>query len=152
MDKFLPGKNIFVGVPQGSDLGPILFLVYINDLPDGIKWKSKSFADGTSLFSKNKNKNCSTVELNNDLKIISKWDFQWNKQAVKILFSKIHEKDNYQPLNFNGNNLQTAISQKHLGLVLDSKLDFNEHKNTKNNRHHEETSSISITGNFTNNL
>ena len=131
MDKFLPGKNILAGVPQGSDLGSIFFLVYINDLPDGIKWKSKRFADGTSLFSKTKNKNCSTVELNNDLKIISKWAFQWNKQAVKILFSKIHEKDNYPPLSFNGNNLQTAISQKHLGLVLDSKLDFNEHKNKK---------------------
>ena len=50
-----------------------------------------------------------------------------NKQAVEILFSKKHEKDNYQPMNFNGDNVQTAISQKHLGLVLDSKLDFNEH-------------------------
>ena len=48
-----------------------------------------------------------------------------NKQAVEILFSKKHEK--YPPLNFNGNNVQTAISQKHLCLVLDSKLDFNEH-------------------------
>ena len=50
-----------------------------------------------------------------------------NKQAAEILFSKKHEKDNYQPLNFNDDNVQTAISQKHLGLVLDSKLDFNEH-------------------------
>ena len=99
MDTFLPGKNILAGVPQGSDLGPILFLVYINDLPDEIKWKSKRFADGTSLFSKTKNKNCSIVELNNDLKIISKWAFQWNKQAVKILFSKIQEKDHYPPLS-----------------------------------------------------
>ena len=50
-----------------------------------------------------------------------------NKQAVEILFSKKqHEKDNYPPLNSNGDNIQTAISQKHLGLVLDSKLDFNE--------------------------
>ena len=125
MDKFLPGKNILAGVPQGSDLGSIFFLVYINDLPDGIKWKSKRFADGTSLFSKTKNKNCSTVELDNDLKIISKWAFQWNKQAVKILFSKIQEKDHYLPLNCSGNNLQTAISRKDLGLALDSKLDFN---------------------------
>ena len=58
-----------------------------------------------------------------------------NKQAVEILFSKKqHEKDNYPPLNFNGDNVQTAISQKHLGLVLDSKLDFNEHINNKINK------------------
>ena len=58
-----------------------------------------------------------------------------NKQAVEILFSKKqHEKDNYPPLNSNGDNVQTAISQKHLGLVLDSKLDFNEHIINKINK------------------
>ena len=135
-------KNILAGVPQGSVLGPILFLIYINDLPDGIKSICKIFADDTSLFSKVKDKNCSTVELNNDLKIISNWAFQWkmlfnpdpNKQAVEILFSKKHENDNYPRLNFNGNNVQTAISQKHLGLVLDFKLDFNEHISNKINK------------------
>ena len=136
-------KNILAGGPQGSVLGPILFLIYINDLPDGIKSICKIFADDTSLFSKVKDKNCSTVELNNDLKIISNWAFQWkmlfnpdpNKQAVEILFSKKqHEKDNYPPLNSNGDNVQTAISQKHLGLVLDSKLDFNEHVSNKTNK------------------
>ena len=112
-------KNILAGVPQGSVLGPILFLIYINDLPDGIKSICKILADDTSLFSKVKGKNCSTVEFNSDLKIISNWAFQWkmlfnpdpNKQAVEILFSKKqHEKDNYPPLNFNGDNVQTAIS------------------------------------------
>ena len=136
-------KNILAGFPQGSVSGPILFLTYINDLPDGIKSICKIFADDTALFSKVKDKNCSTVELSNDLKIISNWGFQWkmlfnpdpNKQAVEILFSKKqHEKDNYPPLNSNGDNVQTAISQKHLGLVLDSKLDFNEHVSNKTNK------------------
>ena len=57
-----------------------------------------------------------------------------NKQAVEIIFSKKHEKNNCPPLNFNGINVQTAISQKHLGLVLDSKLDFNEHISNKINK------------------
>ena len=69
-------KNILSSVPKGSVLGPILFLIYINDLPNGIKSICKIFADDTSLFSKVKDKNCSTIELNNDLKIISNWAIQ----------------------------------------------------------------------------
>ena len=115
-------KKILAGVPQGSVLGTILFLIYINDLPDGIKSICKIFADDTSLFSNVKDKNCSTVELKNDPKILSNGAIQWkmlfnpdpNKQAVEILFSKKHEKDSYPPLNFNGNNVQIGISQKHL--------------------------------------
>ena len=159
-------KNILAGVPQGSVLGPILFLIYINDLPDGIKSICKIFADDTSLFSKVKDKNCSTVELNNDLKIISNWAFQWkmlfnpdpNKQAVEILFSKKqHEKDNYPPQNFSGDKVQTAISQKHLGLVLDFKLDFNEYISNKINKCNKiinimKEPPISTTENVTNNL
>ena len=66
-------KNILAGIPQDSVLGSILFLIYMNDLPDGIKSICKILADDTSLFSKVKDKNCSTVELNNDLKILSTW-------------------------------------------------------------------------------
>ena len=58
-----------------------------------------------------------------------------NKQAVEILFSKKqHQKDNYLSLNFNGDKVQAAVSQKHLGLVLDSKLDFIEHISNKINK------------------
>ena len=62
-------KNILADIPQCFVLGPILFLIYINDLPDEIKLICKIFADDTSLFSKVKDKSCSAVELNNDLKI-----------------------------------------------------------------------------------
>ena len=56
------------------------------------------------------------------------------KQTIEVCFSHKREKAVYPPLQFNNNNVQSANSQKHLGLVLDSKLDFNEHVNNKINK------------------
>ena len=147
MDKFFL-LNILADVTQGTLLGAILFLVYIYDLLDGLHiWQftymiylkpiCKIFADDTSLFSKVNDKCCSAVVRNNDQKIISNWAIQWkilfnpdpDKQVSETLFSKKkkREKRNYPPLTLNGDNVKTSISQKHLGLVLDSKLNFNEH-------------------------
>ena len=58
-----------IGVPQEFILGPLLFLVYINDLPDGSS-NAKLFADNTSLFSVVYDTNTSTIELNSDLKLL----------------------------------------------------------------------------------
>ena len=135
-------KNILARVPQGSVLGPLLFLIYINDLPNGIESICKIFADDTSLFSEVKGATVSHTQINNDLNKISKWAFQWkmlfspdpSKQAIEICFS--HKRDNvgYPPLVFNDNKGQLANSLKYLGLILDSKLDFNEHIDNKINK------------------
>ena len=50
-----------------------------------------------------------------------------NKQAIEVCFSNKRDKGNYPPLHFNSTNVQVADSQKHLGLILDFKLNFNEH-------------------------
>ena len=75
-------------------LEPLLFLIYINDLPNGIESICKIFADDTLLFSKVKDATFSDTQLNNDLNKISKWAFQWkmlfnpdpSKQAIEICF------------------------------------------------------------------
>ena len=70
-------RPVLAGVPQGSILGPLLFLVYINDLPDELKSNAKLFADDTSLFTIDKDKNESANILNDDLQLISNWACKW---------------------------------------------------------------------------
>ena len=84
------------GIPQGSVLGPLLFLIYIDDLENNIKSNVKFFGDDTMLFSIVKDPTTSADELNHDLQNITEWARQWklefnpdpNKQATELLFSQ----------------------------------------------------------------
>ena len=88
--KLLVQRVVHNGVPQGSVLGPLLFLVYIIDLEKGIKSSIKVFADDTSLFSILRDFITSADGLNHDLGIISHWAFQWkmsfNPDPTKLYF------------------------------------------------------------------
>ena len=79
-EKKSEGKRIYSGVPQGSVLGLLLFLVYINILLDGITSIYKIFADDTSVFWKVLDLNKLVIELNADLENINQWAYQWKMQ------------------------------------------------------------------------
>ena len=127
------------GVPQGSVLGPLLFLIYINDLERNIKSNIKFFADDTMLFSIVKDHVISADNLNHDLNIIQLWAHQWKmefnpdptKQATAVLFSCKKSNPNHPQLIFNGTIVEKVNDQKHLGLILDSSLSFEKHLNEK---------------------
>ena len=131
--------DIKAGVPQGSVLGPLLFLIYINDHEIGIKSSVKFFADDTSIFSVVHDPLVSAVELNHDLDLISHWAHQWKmsfnpdptKQAEEILFSQKRRSPDHPPIYFNNFEVKKVSDHKHLGLILDSKLSFVKHINEK---------------------
>ena len=81
-------KPALSGVPQGSVLGPILFLIYINDLEEGVTCKILTFADYTKLFTKIKG-NCDKQQLQDDMdnliKSSEKWQMLFNLKKCKCL-------------------------------------------------------------------
>ena len=113
----------------------MLFLIYINDLSDDLASNGKLFADDTSLLSVVENKTKSANELNNDLNKISTRAFQWKmkfnpdptKQVQEVIFSQKLQNNNDPCLIFNHNTVSLTETHKHLGIVLDSRLDFKEH-------------------------
>ena len=127
--------RIKAGVPQGSVLGPLLFLAYINDLTDNILSDMRLFADDSSLFTCVKGINQSHDKLNKDLETITSWAYQRKmvfnpditKQAIEDIFSCKDKKPDHPELTFNGIPIARKTFTKHLGVYLDSRLNFSKH-------------------------
>ena len=122
-------------VPQNSILGPLLFLIYINDLAENLSQNPKLFVDDLSLFFVVRDLNTSAIEINDDLKRLKAWTLQWKlsfkpdplKQVQEIIFSWKRNKPHHPDIIFNGNPVKKGFYQNHLGMFLDSKLEFDEH-------------------------
>ena len=109
-------------------------VVLLNDLPNELKSNVKLFADDASLFTIVKDINESASILNNDLLLISKWAFNWKmlfnpdptKPAQEVIFSKKKKKTQTYP-SLNNIQVEKVPYQKHLGILLDEKLNFKQH-------------------------
>ena len=120
------------GVPQGSILCPLLFLIYINDLVININCMIKLFADDTSLYIVVDNPDTSAFLLNHDLDQFNKWSRQWlvsfNPAKTECPTISNNVKKPFHPsLIFDSIHLKEVESHKHLGVVFSSNLIWNLH-------------------------
>ena len=131
-----PWRPVLAGVPKGSILGPLLFLVYINGLSNRLKSNAKLFADDTFVFTIFKDKNESTNILNDGLHLISTWAYRWKihfspkKPAQEVLFTRKSQIQNHPTLSLNNIQVERSTYYRHLGVILDEKLNLKEHINS----------------------
>jgi hypothetical protein len=122
--------TILGGVPQGSVLGPLLFIIYINDIADKLASLTRLFADDTSL-------NCSHSDgteirsiINHDLKELDEWSKRWlmtfnpDKTEIMLFTNLEHPEINF---TFEDNIISTIESHRHLGVTFSTDAKWNAH-------------------------
>lgn len=118
------------GVPQGSVLGPLLFLIYINDLPSGISSSIRLFADDCVLYRKISSKNDQLL-LQNDLIHLENWCSLWMMQLNVSKCKFMHVTRKHSPDRFTYSVTSTDLSRvetyRYLGVLLNSKLTWSDH-------------------------
>ena len=126
-------REINSGVPQGSILGPLLFLIFVNDLVDDLSCDPFLFADDTSLFKTLVNYSDEEIAIiNDDIKIISNWADQWrvtfnaSKTTYMIFSKKLYKPDSINII-FNGAAIKRVDTHCHLGLHFKDNLNWDTH-------------------------
>ncbi len=124
------------GVPQGSVLGPLLFLLYINDLPDTIKSQVRLFADDTAVYlTLDSNLTCKSLQ--DDLDRLVTWENQWDMEFNPLKCQVMNITRNKNPIKYeyilHGQTLSTVNDAKYLGVDISQNLSWNTHINRISN-------------------
>ena len=127
-------ESVEYGTPQGSCMGPLLFLIFCNDLHLNLQFLgSVQFADDTTLYISHRNMNYMKFCLTTDLESIEDW-FRANKLTLNIEKTVLlhfgpgnKNKEILNDITIGGKRLQVETSSKFLGLWIDNKLKWSEH-------------------------
>lgn len=125
-------QGMLAGVPQGSILGPLLFLLYINDIVRDITANIRLFADDTTLYLIVDNPETASQLLNNSLQLIYDWSRKWlvsfNPQKTEsMVISRKHNKITHPTLSLNNVDIIETNEHKHLGITFSSDGSWNQH-------------------------
>ena len=115
-------RDLQAGVPQGSILGPLLFIIYTNDIVDQVQSNIRLYADDSSIYCKGKDIDQINKTLNEDLDTISKWAKKWKilfnpQKTVSITFTNKHL-NNVPNLKMDNTEILEEKSHKHLGCIF----------------------------------
>ena len=127
-------EPITCGVPQGSILGPLLFLLFINDLPNSCNLDVKLFADDACLIYSDKNLVRLQTTINTELNKVDNW-IKVNKLSVNytksnyIIFTTTKFKSKLK-IEMGGHLLDRVKETKYLGIILNENLKWNSHINS----------------------
>ena len=128
-------KPVISGIPQGSVLGPLLFVLYINDLPDSVSSNILLFADDTKIFRQVSSKS-DALRLQEDINVLNNWSEKWllrfNTDKCHVLtLGKIDKIMHTHRYELYGDELDHVFEEKDLGVMIDMDLTFEEHMATK---------------------
>ena len=141
--KFSRWHGVTSGIPQGSVLGPILFVIFINDLPNSVMSTSYLFADDTKLYRSIKEESDRTI-LQKDLDSLFDWSTQWllkfHPDKCKVIRvrnkRKVVDDRSYTMKTYEGSetSLEIVDGEKDIGVYVDPHLTFEKHMSTQINK------------------
>ncbi|GBN61037.1 RNA-directed DNA polymerase from mobile element jockey [Araneus ventricosus] len=125
-------RKLQAGVPQGGILAPIIFVLYMNDIPQVRNIMISLYADDTAILSQGKSPDKAIVPLQNYLKNLEAWLVRWKiklnvDKTEAILFNK--KNDDWPKVKVYGTPIEWKKEVKYLGVVLDKQLNFRAHTN-----------------------
>lgn len=124
-------RDIVAGVPQGSVLGPLLFLVFINDIPNNEDNTIALFADDTAVIANSGSHKLLEHKINEHYGMLSsyfhKWKIKINSNKTELLLVNHNRKKITLKLTNNNLNIVSQNEAKYLGVIIDSKLSFTKH-------------------------
>ena len=128
-------RPVKYGIPQGSVLGPLLFVIFINDLPDCVSSDAYFFEDDTKIFriiTKQEYKE----ELQQDLQKLDEWNMKWllKFHPSKCKYMMIGKTDTHFSYTLQGQQLQKVQEEEDLGVTIDDQLSFESHMSEKVNK------------------